>query len=273
MSVSPSYRKNHEEPMKNYEQIIVSTQGKVATIQMNRPKALNALCNSMMDEVTDALEKLDRDESIHVIILTGSDKAFAAGADLKELGPKNFTQLYMENFAVGNWDSIGRCRKPVIAAVAGFALGGGCEVAMLCDMIIAGDNAKFGQPEITVGVMPGGGGTQRLTRLVGKARAMELCLTGRMIEAEEALRIGLISRIVPAASLMDETMKTAQKIASYSLPAAMMIKESINQSLETGLSEGLRFERRFFYAAFSTEDQKEGMSAFAEKRAANFKNR
>ena len=259
--------------MSHYEQIITSTQGRVATIQLNRPKAMNALCNSMMDEMTDALEKFEKDDGIHVIILTGNEKAFAAGADLKELGPKNFAGLYKENFAVTNWDSIGRCRKPVIAAVAGFALGGGCEVAMLCDIIIAADNAKFSQPEITVGVMPGGGGTQRLTRAVGKARAMELCLTGRMIDAAEAERIGLISRIVPADQLMSETMQMAQKIASFSLTAAMMIKESINQSFETGLTEGLRFERRFFYAAFSTEDQKEGMAAFAEKRPAHFKNR
>ena len=259
--------------MTAYQHIITSTQARVATIQLNRPKALNALCNAMMDEVTAALDAFEKDDGIHVIILTGSDKAFAAGADLKELGPKNFTQLYKENFAVSNWDSVGRCRKPVIAAVAGFCLGGGCEIAMLCDIIIAADTAKFSQPEITVGVMPGGGGTQRLTRSVGKARAMELCLTGRIIDAAEADRIGLVSRVVPAESLLAEAMATAQKIASHSLMAAMMIKESINQSLETSLSEGLRFERRFFYAAFSTEDQKEGMTAFAEKRPANFKNK
>ncbi len=259
--------------MATYEHVIVKTGGKVGIVQLNRPKALNALCDKMMDEMTDALARFEKDDGIHVIILTGLDKAFAAGADLKEIGSKSFIQMYRENFGVSNWDSVGRCRKPVIGAISGFCLGGGCEIAMNCDILIAADNAKFAQPEITVGVMPGAGGTQRLTRAIGKSKTMELCLTGRMMDAAEAERAGLVSSVVPADQLMAEALKMAHKIASFSLTAAMMIKESVNQSFETSLAEGMRFERRMFYANFSTEDQKEGMGAFAEKRQANFKNR
>lgn len=254
-----------------FENLIVETQGPVGIIRLNRPKALNALCQALMDELTVAVETFENDDSIHVMILTGSEKAFAAGADIKEMAAKTFIDVYREDFITRNWERVARARKPVIAAVAGYALGGGCELAMMCDMIIAADTAKFGQPEITIGTIPGAGGTQRLTRLIGKAKAMDMCLTGRMMDAAEAERAGLVARVVPAADLMAEAMKAAEKIAGLSLPVVMMAKEAVNRAYETTLAEGLKFERRLFHATFATEDQKEGMAAFAEKRTAAFK--
>jgi len=256
-----------------FENILVEKQGSVATLTLNRPKAMNALCQALMDEVTIAIDDLEKDTTVKVIVITGSEKTFAAGADIKEMAPKSFVDAYKEDFITRNWERVSKCRKPVIAAVAGYCLGGGCELAMMCDFIVAGDNAKFSQPEITIGTIPGAGGTQRMTRLVGKSKAMELCLTGRMMDATEAERAGLVARIFPAAELLAETMKIAQKIAEFSAPIAMMVKESINQAYETTLTEGIRFERRLFHASFSTEDQKEGMGAFVEKRKAVFKDR
>lgn len=256
-----------------FENILVDKQGPVGIVTLNRPKALNALCKALTEEVTTALADLDADTSIRVIILTGSEKAFAAGADIKEISGFTFSSFYNDDFVARTWESVSRCKKPIIAAVAGYCLGGGNEIAMMCDFIVAADTAKFSQPEITIGTLPGAGGTQRLTRLVGKSKAMELCLTGRMMDAEEAERAGLVARVFPAAQLMAETLKIAQKIAEFSTPVAAMIKESVNRAYETTLSEGLRFERRLFQASFSTEDQKEGMSAFAEKRKAAFKDR
>jgi enoyl-CoA hydratase len=256
-----------------FENITVEKQGPVAILTLNRPKALNALCKALTEEVTVALADLEADAATRVIILTGSEKAFAAGADIKEISGLTFSSFYKDDFVGRTWESVARCKKPVIAAVSGYCLGGGCEIAMMCDFIIAADTAKFSQPEITIGTLPGAGGTQRLTRLVGKSKAMELCLTGRMMEAEEAERAGLVARIFPAAQLMPEVLKIAQKIAEFSAPVAAMIKESVNCAYETTLTEGLRFERRLFQASFSTEDQKEGMSAFAEKRKAAFKDR
>ncbi|MGB3502068.1 MAG: enoyl-CoA hydratase [Mesorhizobium sp.] len=255
-----------------YETILVETRGRVGLITLNRPKALNALNVTVMQDVVTALEGFDADAAIGCIVITGSEKAFAAGADIREMQPKTYAEMYMADFFAG-WDALTRTRKPIIAAVAGYALGGGCELAMMCDFIIAADNAKFGQPEITLGVMPGMGGSQRLTRIVGKAKAMDMCLTGRMMDATEAERAGLVSRIVPAADLIEETMKAAARIAEMSLPAAMMNKEAVNRAYETTLAEGLRFERRVFHSLFAFEDQKEGMAAFAEKRSANFKHR
>ncbi|MGB6119016.1 MAG: enoyl-CoA hydratase [Mesorhizobium sp.] len=255
-----------------YETILVETRGRVGLITLNRPKALNALNVTVMQDVVAALEGFDADAGIGCIVITGSEKAFAAGADIREMQPKTYAEMYMADFFAG-WDALTRTRKPIIAAVAGYALGGGCELAMMCDFIIAADNAKFGQPEITLGVMPGMGGSQRLTRIVGKAKAMDMCLTGRMMDATEAERAGLVSRIVPAADLIEETMKAAARIAEMSLPAAMMNKEAVNRAYETTLAEGLRFERRVFHSLFAFEDQKEGMAAFAEKRSANFKHR
>ena len=253
--------------------LLTEKKNKTGIITLNRPKVLNALCQELMDELALALDAFENDRSVSVIVITGSEKAFAAGADIKEMAPKNFSDVYKEDFITRNWERVTRCRKPVIAAVAGYALGGGCELAMMCDFIIAADNAKFSQPEITIGTIPGAGGTQRLTRLVGKSKAMELCLTGRMMDAVEAERAGLVSRIVPAAELMAETLKTAEKISEFSQPATMMVKESVNRAYETTLSEGLRFERRMFHATFATEDQKEGMNAFADKRKAVFKDK
>jgi len=253
--------------------ILVRTEGPVAIVTLNRPQALNALNSALMDELTAAIDALETDDSVRCIVLTGSEKVFAAGADIVEMAPKSFAEVYKEDFISRNWERVSRARKPVIAAVAGYALGGGCELAMMCDFIIAADNAKFGQPEITLGVIPGAGGTQRLTRLIGKAKAMDLCLSGRMMDAAEAERAGLVARVVPLAELMNETMEIARKIASASLPAAMMIKEAINRAYETPLSEGIRFERRLFHALFATDDQKEGMAAFAEKRKPAFKDR
>ncbi len=255
-----------------YETILVETRGRVGLITLNRPKALNALNSEVLKDVVAAAEAFEADPKIGAIVLTGSEKAFAAGADIKEMHSKSYIDMYMEDFFSG-WDAFTRIRKPIIAAVSGYALGGGCELAMMCDFIIAGDNAKFGQPEITLGVMPGMGGSQRLTRFVGKSKAMDMCLTGRMMDAAEAERSGLVSRVVPAGELIEEAIKAASKIAEFSLPAVMMTKEAVNRSYETFLGEGLRFERRVFHAMFSLDDQKEGMAAFSEKRSANFRNR
>ena len=254
------------------EHIIVETKGRVGIVRLNRPQALNALNAALIGELTVAIDAFESDANVGCIVITGSDKAFAAGADIKEMATKSYLDAFMGDFAA-NWDRVAHARKPVIAAVAGFALGGGCELAMHCDLIIAADNAKFGQPEIRLGVIPGIGGTQRLTRAVGKAKAMDLCLTGRMMDAAEAERAGLVARVVPLASLMDETLKAAETIASMSLPAVMIAKEAVNRAFETTLTEGVRFERRVFHSLFATEDQKEGMAAFVEKRPAKFKNK
>ncbi|WP_349370245.1 enoyl-CoA hydratase [Salinarimonas sp.] len=255
-----------------YETILTETRGKVGLVTLNRPQALNALNSTVVAELNEALIAYDRDPEIGCVVITGSEKAFAAGADIKEMAGLSFPQTYLDDF-ITSWDQVAERRKPIIAAVAGFALGGGCELAMMCDIIIAADTAKFGQPEIKLGVMPGAGGTQRLTRLVGKAKAMEMCLTGRMMGAEEAERAGLVSRIVPADQLLEDALKTAETIASMSLPVAMLVKESVNRSYELTLSEGVRFERRVFHSLFATADQKEGMQAFVEKRPANFQNK
>jgi enoyl-CoA hydratase len=255
-----------------YETIIVETKGKVGIVRLNRPQALNALNAKLNEELAAAIDAFEADEKIACVVITGNEKAFAAGADIKEMQAKSYMDAFKGDFAA-SWDRIARMRKPAIAAVAGFALGGGCELAMMCDMIIAADTAKFGQPEIKLGVIPGIGGTQRLTRAVGKAKAMDLNLTGRMMDAAEAERAGLVARVVPAASLMDEAMKVAETIASMSLVALMVAKESVNRAFETTLAEGIRFERRTFHALFATHDQKEGMAAFVEKRAPKFEDR
>lgn len=255
-----------------YENIIVETRGHVGLVTLNRPSVMNALNAALIEELVEALQNFDSDDAIGAMVVTGSEKAFAAGADIKEMQDASYIDVYKSNF-ISRWDKVGQLRKPVIAAVAGYALGGGCELAMMCDFIIAGDNAKFGQPEITIGVMPGAGGTQRLARSIGKSKAMDMCLTGRMMDAEEAERCGLVSRVVAAGDLLDEALKAAEKIADFSTPIAMMTKESVNRAFETTLAEGLLFERRVFHAMFATEDQKEGMAAFVEKRSANFKNR
>lgn len=254
-----------------YEQILVETRGNVGLITLNRPKALNALCAQLVKELGQALDEMEANAEIGAVVLTGSEKAFAAGADIKEMAGKSYMDVYLADFITVGWERVTKCRKPVIAAVAGFALGGGCELAMMCDFILAGDNAKFGQPEITIGTMPGAGGTQRLTRFVGKSKAMEMCLTGRQMNAEEAERSGLVSRIVPAADLVEEAVKVAQRIADMSRPVVMMVKDSVNRSYETTLAEGVHFERRLFHSTFATEDQKEGMAAFVEKRQPKFK--
>ncbi len=256
-----------------YENIVAEKRGHVGLITLNRPKALNALCAALIEELEQALLAYDKDEEIRAIVLTGSEKAFAAGADIKEMQSKNYMDVYIADFITQGWERAAKIRKPVIAAVSGYALGGGCELAMMCDFIIAAENAKFGQPEITIGTMPGAGGTQRLARFVGKAKAMDMCLTGRQMDANEAERSGLVSRVVPTEKLLDEALKVANRIADMSLPATMMVKESVNRSFETSLQEGLLFERRVFHATFATEDQKEGMAAFAEKREPHFKHR
>jgi enoyl-CoA hydratase len=256
----------------SYETIIVETHGAVGVIRLNRPEALNALNSRLIGEVNLAMDGFEADQAIGCMVLTGSDKAFAAGADIKEMQDKTYPDTYTHDF-IAPWDRIGQRRKPVIAAVAGFALGGGCEVAMMCDFIIAADTAKFGQPEIKLGVMPGAGGSQRMARFIGKAKAMDLCLTGRMMDAAEAERCGLAARVVPADKLMEEAIKAATTIASYSQPITAMTKESVNRSFETTLAEGLRFERRLFAAMFGMADQKEGMAAFVEKRKPEFRNR
>jgi enoyl-CoA hydratase len=255
-----------------YETIVAETKGRVGLIRLNRPAALNALNARLVAETSAALDAFEADDGIGAIVITGSEKAFAAGADIKEMQSKTYLQAYKEDF-ISAWDRVARCRKPTIAAVAGFALGGGCELALMCDIIIAADTAKFGQPEIKLGVMPGAGGTQRLIRQVGKAKAMEMCLTGRMMDAAEAERANLVTRVVPAATLMDEAMKTADAIAGMSLPVAMMTKETVNRAYETSLAEGIRFERRVFHSQFALADQKEGMAAFVEKRKPAFKHR
>ena len=256
-----------------YETLMVDRQDPLALIRLNRPQALNALNSQLMDELTSALDEAEADDAIRVIVLTGSDRAFAAGADIKEMASKDYVQAFKEDFITRNWERTARCRKPVIAAVAGYALGGGCELAMMCDFIIAADNAKFGQPEITLGVSPGAGGTQRLTRLVGKAKAMDMVLTGRMMDAAEAERSGLVSRVVPLASLLDETLAIARKLAELSPVSVMLTKEMVNAAEETTLYEGLKLERRLFHSMFALEDQKEGMAAFIEKRKPAFKGR
>ncbi|MGE3064219.1 MAG: enoyl-CoA hydratase [Hyphomicrobiaceae bacterium] len=255
-----------------YETILTETKGRVGMIRLNRPAALNALNSTLVKEVSSALDAWEADDGIGCVVITGTEKAFAAGADIKEMQSKTYMQAYKEDF-ISAWDRVGRFRKPLIAAVAGYALGGGCEVAMMCDFILAADTAKFGQPEIQLGVMPGAGGTQRLARFVGKSKAMEMCLTGRMMDAAEAERCGLVSRVIPAASLVEEAVKTAEKIAGMSLTAVMMTKESVNRAFETTLGEGIRFERRVFHSMFATEDQKEGMAAFVEKRKPAFRHR
>lgn len=257
----------------SYENILVETKGPVGIVTLNRPKALNALCDALVTEMQEALDTLEADPAIGAIIVTGSEKAFAAGADIKEMAGFTHMDSYMGDFITKKWGRLATCRKPTIAAVAGYALGGGCELAMMADIIIAADSARFGQPEITIGTIPGAGGTQRLTRAIGKAKAMELCLTGRMMDAVEAERAGLVARIVPAADLMAEALKLAEKIASMSRPVTMMVKESVNRAFESSLAEGLLFERRTFHSTFGLEDQKEGMTAFAEKRPPQFKNR
>ncbi len=255
----------------NYEMILTSVTDRVAVITLNRPKALNALNDQMMDELGNALLTFDADDKISCIVITGSEKAFAAGADIAAMAKLEFQDVYKGDYITKNWETIRRVRKPVIAAVAGFALGGGCELAMMCDFIIAADNAKFGQPEIKLGILPGAGGSQRLPKAVSKAKAMDMCLTARMMDAQEAERAGLVSRVVSPEQLMLEAMSAAKTISEMSLPIVMMVKESINASYESSLSEGIHFERRLFHSAFATEDQKEGMAAFLEKRPAKFK--
>ncbi len=255
-----------------YENILVETRGRAGLITLDRPESLNALSGDLITELNEALDGFESDEKIGAIVLTGSEKAFAAGADVKEMAELEFIDAYKRDF-IGNWSRLSQCRKPVIAAVAGYALGGGCEIAMMCDFIIAAETARFGQPEINLGVMPGAGGSQRMARFIGKAKTMDLCLTGRMMDAEEAERSGLVSRIVPASDLVEEAVKTAQKIAGFSMPAVMMAKESVNRAFETTLTEGVRFERRLFQSLFAGDDQKEGMAAFIAKREPQFKNR
>ncbi|SDP62571.1 short chain enoyl-CoA hydratase [Ralstonia sp. 25mfcol4.1] len=256
-----------------YENILVETRGRVGLVTLNRPKALNALNDALMDELGAALTAFDADEAIGCIVITGSERAFAAGADIGMMARYSYMDVYKGDYITRNWETIRRIRKPVIAAVGGYALGGGCELAMMCDIVIAADSAKFGQPEVKLGTMPGAGGTQRLPRAVSKAKAMDLCLTARMMDAAEAERAGLVSRVVAADKLVDEAVSAAETIAGYSLPVVMMIKESINAAYETTLNEGVRFERRLFHSTFATEDQKEGMAAFVEKRPPVFKHR
>ena len=256
----------------SYQNILTETRGAVGLVTLNRPKALNALNSALMAELREALDGFEADEAIGAIVVTGSEKAFAAGADIKEMKDRGFVDVYLSDFITRDWERLAQCRKPTIAAVAGYALGGGCEVAMMCDIIIAADTARFGQPEIALGTLPGAGGTQRLTRAIGKAKAMEMVLTGRMMDAAEAERSGLVARVVPVAELIGEAMKLAEKIAGLSRPAVMLAKEAVNRAFEMGLAEGLRVERRLFHASFATADQKEGMAAFAEKRAPVFKN-
>ncbi len=256
-----------------YENILVETRGRVGLVTLNRPKALNALNDALMDELGTALREFDADDAIGAIVVTGSEKAFAAGADIGMMATYTYMDVYKGDYITRNWETVRSIRKPIIAAVAGFALGGGCELAMMCDIIFAADTAKFGQPEIKLGIMPGAGGTQRLPRAVSKAKAMDLCLTARFMDAAEAERAGLISRVIPAASLLDEAVAAAATIAEFPLPAVMMVKESVNRAYETTLAEGVHFERRLFHSLFATEDQKEGMAAFVEKRKPVFKHR
>jgi enoyl-CoA hydratase len=254
-----------------YEYIVVETRGRVGLVTFNRPKQLNALNDGLTRELAQALDGFEADENVGCIVLTGSEKAFAAGADIAMMKDYGYMDAYKGDYITKNWERVKTCRKPVIAAVAGYALGGGCELAMMCDMIYAADNAKFGQPEIKLGTLPGAGGTQRLPRAIGKAKAMDMCLTARMMNAEEAERAGLVARVIPAASLLEETMAAAETIAGFSLPVVMMVKESVNRAYESSLNEGLLFERRVFHASFALADQKEGMAAFVEKRAPDFR--
>ena len=256
-----------------YDTILLNVTDGVATITLNRPEALNAFNQQLMNELTACLDMAEASEDVGAIVITGSAKAFAAGADIKEMATKTFADVYGQDFITANWERVTRCRKPTIAAVAGFALGGGCELAMMCDMILAADTAKFGQPEIKLGVIPGAGGTQRFARAAGKAKAMDMILTGRMMDAVEAERCGIVARIVPADTLLDEAHKTAKTIAGYGKLAVMAAKEAVDRAFETPLSEGVRFERRIFHGLFGTEDQKEGMAAFSEKRSAQFTGR
>ncbi len=256
-----------------YENILVETRGNVGLIRLNRPQALNALSPALVKDLGQALDIFEKDDNVRAMVITGSDKAFAAGADIKVMQNFSYMDTYKSNYITDGWERVAQCRKPLIAAVAGFALGGGCEMAMMCDFILCADNAKFGQPEIKLGVIPGAGGTQRLTRFVGKSKAMEMVLTGRVMDAQEAERSGLVSRIIPLADLVEEAVKVAQQIADLSLPIVMMAKESVNRSYETSLAEGILFERRVFHSAFATEDQKEGMAAFVEKRKPVFKHK
>jgi enoyl-CoA hydratase len=256
-----------------YEMILTETQGKVGLIRLNRPQALNALCDQLMTELGQALRDYDADPAIAAIVVTGSEKAFAAGADIKEMKDRSFPAVYLNDFIGERWETVLEIRKPVIAAVAGFALGGGCELAMMCDLIIAADTARFGQPEINLGIIPGAGGSQRLTRAVGKSKAMEMILTGRMMDAAEAERANLVCRVVPAAELVAEAVKIGEKIGALSGPSVAMAKEAVNAAFESTLTEGVRTERRLFLSLFATEDQKEGMAAFAEKRKPAFRNR
>jgi enoyl-CoA hydratase len=262
-----------QKAVRDYNLIEVEYRGSVALITLNRPKALNALCDELTTELTQALDATEADDTIGAVVLTGSAKAFAAGADIKEMQPKSFTDVYLEDFITSSWERASTTRKPIIAAVAGYALGGGAELAMMCDFIIAGDTAKFGQPEITIGILPGAGGTQRLARAVGKAKAMDMVLTGRTIDAAEAERIGLVARVVPADDVVEEAVAVAEKIADFSRPSVLLAKEAVNSAFETPLAEGLRFERRLFHAAFATEGKQEGMSAFLDKRKPTFSHR
>jgi enoyl-CoA hydratase len=256
----------------SYENILVEAQGKVGIIRLNRPKALNALNDHLMEELGQAALKFDADEGIGCIIITGSEKAFAAGADIGAMADYTYMDVFKSEYITRNWEQIRKVRKPVIAAVAGYALGGGCELAMMCDFIIAAESAKFGQPEVKLGIMPGAGGTQRLPRAISKSKAMDMCLTARMMDAQEAERAGLVSRVVPDGNLMEEALAAANVIAAMSMPVVMMIKESVNRAFESSLSDGVLYERRLFHSTFATEDQKEGMKAFVEKRLPNFRN-
>ena len=256
-----------------YENILVDSKNGVGIITLNRPQALNALNGALIVDLEAALDAFEADDDIGCIVITGSDKAFAAGADIKEMAPKSYMDVYLEDFITKGWEKVSQVRKPVIAAVAGYALGGGCEIAMMCDFIIAAENARFGQPEITIGTIPGSGGTQRLTRFVGKSKAMEMILTGRTMDAEEAERSGLVSRVVAVDELLDEALAVAHRIAKLSRPSVLMAKEAVNRAYETTMSEGIRFERRVFHSSFATKDQDEGMAAFIEKREPQFKNR
>ncbi len=255
-----------------FENIKTETHGRVGVVTLHRPASLNALNDALMDELTLALQEFDADAAIGCIVLTGGDQVFAAGADISAMAAWTYMDVYQSDFITRNWETLRKVRKPVIAAVAGYALGGGCELAMMCDIVIASEDAKFGQPEVKLGIIPGAGGTQRLPRAIGKAKAMDLCLTARTMDAIEAERSGLVSRVVASARLMQEALEAAEKIASFSQPITMMIKESVNRSYESSLAEGILFERRVFHATFATEDQKEGMAAFSSKRRAQFKN-
>lgn len=257
----------------NYENIVVTTQGRVGLVTLNRPKALNALNDTLMDELGAALRAFDADEGVGAIVITGSEKAFAAGADIGAMKDWSYMDVFRTDYITRNWEELKRIRKPVIAAVAGYALGGGCELVMMCDIVIAADTARFGQPEIKLGIIPGAGGTQRLPRAVGKAKAMDLVLTARLMDAQEAERSGLVSRVVPAAKLLEEALAAGEAIAQFSLPAVMMAKEAVQRAYEAPLAEGLLFERRLFHSLFATADQKEGMAAFAEKRTPRFQHR